>query len=136
MERKSEKRRSSKRAVLVDIKFPRHQTYPTHRAPVKVPSIIAEMNEDRMSDEPLLMDRMFEEDLTMEILRCEGLHNLHDNIERRSDGITVPSGPRDFAGLTAFLSMEVKMPIASLLRGNPTLWHDLSDCVNGGGGSR
>ena len=43
--------------VPIDIKFPRHQSYPTHRAPVKVPSIIAEMNEDRMSvNEPLLMD--------------------------------------------------------------------------------
>ena len=45
--------------VPADIKFPRHQTYPTYRAPVKVPSIIAKMNEDRMSnDEPLLMDHM------------------------------------------------------------------------------
>ena len=40
-------------------------------------------------------------------------------------------GPRDVAGLAAFLSMEIKMPIASLLRGNPTLWHDLSDWMNG-----
>ena len=49
----------------------------------------------------------------------------------RSDGITVPGGPRDVIGLAAFLSMEVKMPIASLLRGNPTLWHDLSNWMNG-----
>ena len=43
-----------------DIKFPKHQNYPTHRAPIKVPSIIAEMNEDRMSvNDSLLMDRMF-----------------------------------------------------------------------------
>ena len=115
----------------VDIEFPKHQNYPTHRAIVKVPSIIAEMNEDQMSnDGSLLMDRMFEEDPIMERLRDEGLNNLHDNIERQSDGITVPGGPRDVAGLAAFLSMEVKMPIASLLRGNPTLWHDLSDWMN------
>ena len=69
--------------VPADIKFPKHQTYPTHRAPVKVPSIIAEMNEDRMTnDRSLLMDRMFEEDPVMERLRHEGLNNLHDNIER------------------------------------------------------
>ena len=43
----------------------------------------------------------------------------------------MPDGPRDFAGLVAFLSMEVKMPIASLLKGNPTLWHDLLDWMNG-----
>ena len=29
------------------------------------------------------------------------------------------------------MSIEVKMPIASLLRENPTLWHDLSDWMNG-----
>ena len=64
----------------VDIKFPKHQKYPMHRAPVKVPSIIAKMNEDRMSvDESLLMDRMFEEDPVMERLRYEGLNNLHDD---------------------------------------------------------
>ena len=40
-------------------------------------------------------------------------------------------GPRDVAGLAAFLSMVVKMPIASLLKRNPTLWHDLSDWMNG-----
>ena len=77
----------------VDIKFPPNQKCPTNRAPVKIPSIIAEMNEDHMSnDEPLLMDRMFNEDPAMERLRHEVLHNLHDNIERQSDGITVPSG--------------------------------------------
>ena len=54
--------------VPADIKFPRHQTYPTHRALVKVPSIIAKMNEDRMSDEPLLMDHIFDEDPAMERL--------------------------------------------------------------------
>ena len=32
--------------ALVDIKFPQHQKYPTSRAPVKVPSIIVEINED------------------------------------------------------------------------------------------
>ena len=53
-----------------------------------------------MSDEPLLIDRMFEEDPAMERLQCEGLHNLHDSMERQSDGITVPGGPRDVAGLT------------------------------------
>ena len=89
------------------------------------------MNEDRMSnDEPLLMDCIFEEDPAMERLRREDLHNLHDNLERQSDGITVPSGPRDVVGLAAFLSMEVKMSIASLLRGNSTLWHDLLDWMN------
>ena len=40
-------------------------------------------------------------------------------------------GPTDVAKLVAFLSMEVKMPIASLLRGNPTLWHALSNWMNG-----
>ena len=67
-----------------DIKFPRHQTYTTLRAPVKVPSIIAEMNKDRMLvNEPLLMDCMFEEDPIMEMLRhIEGLNNLHDDIGR------------------------------------------------------
>ena len=100
--------------VPADIKFPKHQTYPTHRAPVKVPSIIAEMNEYRMkNDGSLLMDRMFEEDLAMERLQREGLHNLRDHMERQSNGITVLGGPRDVAGLAAFLSMEVKMPIAS-----------------------
>ena len=95
---------------------------PSHRTPIKVPSIIAEMNKNQMSiDSPLLMDRMFEEDPIMERLRHEGLNNLHDNIEREFDGIMVPDGPRDVAGLATFLSMEVKMPIASLLRGNPTL---------------
>ena len=65
----------------VDIKFPQHKKYPTNRAPVKVPSIIVELNEDHMSvDEPLLMDRMFEEDPIMERLRNEGLNNLHDDI--------------------------------------------------------
>lgn len=61
----------------------------------------------------------------MERLRHEGLNNLHDNLERQSNGITVPDGPRDVARLATFLSMEVKMPIASLLRGNLTLWRDL-----------
>ena len=112
----------------IDIKFPQHQKYPTHRASVKVPSIIVETNEDHMSlDDPLLMDQMFEEDPVMERLRHEGLNNLHDDIERQSDGITVLDGPRDVIGLVAFLSMEIKMPIASLLRGNLTLWHDLSN---------
>ena len=69
--------------VPIDIEFPKHQTYPTHRAPVKVPSIIAELNEDQMTnDGSLLMDHMFEEDPIMERLRHEGLNNLHDNIER------------------------------------------------------
>ena len=118
--------------VPVDITFPKHQTYPIHRAPVKVPSIIAKMNEDRITnDGSLLMDHMFEEDSAMERLQREGLHNLHDHMERQYDGITVPGGPRDVVGLLAFLSMEVKMPIASLLKGNPTLWHDLSDWMNG-----
>ena len=67
----------------------------------------------------------------MERLRHEGLNNLHDNLERQFDDITVLGGPWDVAGLAAFLSMEVKMPIASLLTGNPTLWHDLSDWMNG-----
>ena len=67
----------------VDIKFPQHQKYPTSRAPVKVPSIIVEMNEDRMSnDEPLLMNCIFEEDPIMDHLRHEGPNNIHDNIER------------------------------------------------------
>ena len=80
------------------------------------------MNEDRMSvDDSLLMDRMFEEDQVIEQLRYEGLNNLHDDIGRQFDGISVPDGPRDVTGLVAFLSMEVKMPIASLLRGNPML---------------
>ena len=58
--------------VPIDIKFPKHQNYPTPRAPVKIPSIIAELNEDRMSnDEPLLMDCMFEKDLMMDRLRHE-----------------------------------------------------------------
>ena len=43
----------------------------------------------------------------------------------------MPDGLREVIGLVAFLSMEVKMPIASLLRGNPSLWHDLSDWMNG-----
>ena len=47
----------------VDIKFPPNQKYPTNRAPLKIPSIIAEMNKDHMSNnEPLLMDRMFDKD--------------------------------------------------------------------------
>ena len=51
----------------IDIKFPKHQSYLVHRVPIKVSSIIAELNEDRMSnDEPLLMDRMFEENPIME----------------------------------------------------------------------
>ena len=29
------------------------------------------------------------------------------------------------------MSMEVRMPIASLLMGNLTLWHDLSNWMNG-----
>ena len=68
------------------------------------------------NDEPLLMDRMSKEDPIMERLRHEGLNNLHDNLERQFDGITVLGGPRDVARLATFLSMEVKMPIASLLR--------------------
>ena len=53
--------------ALIDIKFPQHQKYPTHRIIVKVPSIIVETNEDRLSiDNPLLMDRMFKEDPVME----------------------------------------------------------------------
>ena len=43
----------------------------------------------------------------------------------------MPGGPRDVVGLDTFLSMEVKMPIASLLKGNLTLWHDLSNWMNG-----
>ena len=42
----------------------------------------------------------------------------------------MPNGPKDVARLVAFLSMEVKVSIASLLRGNSTLWHDLSDWMN------
>ena len=58
--------------VPMDIKFPSTQKYPTNRVPIKVPSIIVEMNEDRMSnDEPLLMDHMFEEDPIMERLTHE-----------------------------------------------------------------
>ena len=81
-------------------------------------------------DNPLLMDHMFEEDPVMERLRHKGLNNLHDDMERQSNGIMMPDGPRDVARLAAFLSMEVKMPFASLLRGNPTLWHDLSVWMN------
>ena len=51
-------------------------------------------------------------------------------MDRQCYGITMPDGPRDVAELAPFLSMEVKMPIASLLRGTPTLWHDLSDWMN------
>ena len=59
------------------------------------------------------MDHMFEEDLVMERLRHEGL-NIHDDMERQSDGMRMPDGPRDVTRLVAFLSMEVKMPMASL----------------------
>lgn len=52
-------------------------------------------------------------------------------MERQFDGITMPDGPRDVVGLAAFLSMEVKMLIALLLKGNPTLSHDLLDWMNG-----
>ena len=59
----------AKTRAQVDIKFPQHQKYPTHKQPIKVPSIIVERNEDILSNEsPLLMDRMFEEDLIMERL--------------------------------------------------------------------
>ena len=51
------------------------------------------------NEEPLLMDRMFDEDPAMERLRHEGLHNPHDNLDKQCDGITVPGGPRDVAGL-------------------------------------
>lgn len=51
--------------------------------------------------------------------------------DRNLDAITQPNGPRDVSGLVAFLSTKVKMPIATLLRGNPTLWYDLSDWMNG-----
>ena len=68
----------------IDIKFPPNQNYPTNRAPVIIPSIIAETNEDHMSnDKPLLMDRMFDEDPAMERLRYEGLHNPHDNLDKQ-----------------------------------------------------
>ena len=67
----------------VDIKFPQHQKYPTHKQRIKIPSIILERNEDMLSnDSPLLTDCMFEEDSIMERLRQEGLNNLHDNMER------------------------------------------------------
>ena len=72
----------------------------SNRALVKVPSIITKTNEDRFSiDNPLLMDRMFEEDPVMEWLRHKGLNNLHDDIGRQFDGVTMPDGPRDTAGL-------------------------------------
>ena len=69
--------------ALVDIKFSQHKKYPMHKLPIRVPSIIAKQNEDRLSiDSPLLMDQMFEEDPVMELLRHEGLNNLHDDMER------------------------------------------------------
>ena len=42
-------------------------------------------------------------------------------MDRQSEDIAIPDGPTDVVGLATFLSMEVKMPIASLLRGNPIL---------------
>ena len=41
------------------------------------------------SDNPLLMDRMFEEDLIMERLRHQCPNNPHDDMERQFDGITM-----------------------------------------------
>lgn len=52
---------------------------------------------------------MFEEDPIMERLRHEGLNDLHDDMERQSNGIPMPDRLRDVVGLVAFLSMEVKM---------------------------
>ena len=70
------------------------------------------------NESPLLMDHMFEEDPIVERLRYEGLNNIHDNMDRQSDGMTMPDGLRDVTRLVAFLSMEVKMHAASLLRGD------------------
>ena len=53
------------------------------------------------NESSLLMDHMFEEDSIMERLRHEGLNNLHDNMDRQSDGITMLDGPRDVATLVA-----------------------------------
>ena len=69
-------------------------------------------------------------DPIMERLRHEGLNNLHDDMERQSDGITTSHEQRGVTGLVVFLSMEVKWRIASLLREIPTLWHELSNWMN------
>ena len=79
------------------------------------------------NESPLLMDHMFQEVLVMERLKHEDLNSLCDDMERQFDGIMMPNGPRNAIGLATFLSTELKMSIASLLMGNPTLWHDLSD---------
>ena len=52
--------------------------------------------------------------------------NLHKQTQMDN-----PSAPKDIASLNAFLFMEIKMPIATLLQGCPTLWKDLSDWMNG-----
>ena len=50
----------------VNIKFT-HQTYPTHKQPIKIPFIVGERNEHMLFNEtPLLMDCMFVEDSVME----------------------------------------------------------------------
>lgn len=100
-----------------------------------MPSIVVEKKENVLSHEiSLLMDCMFNKDPNkvpiMEQLRHEGLKDLHDNMDRQSDGITCQMDQRDAIGFVAFFSMEVKMHVASLLRGNLTLWHDLSDWTN------
>ena len=107
-----------------DTRFPNHVMYPPKKELVIVPSIVLEHSEENFStDRPILMERIFNKDLVIARLREEGLNNLYENMDRQSYGIMVPYGPRNVSRLSMFVSMEVKMPIASLLKGNPTLWH-------------
>ena len=45
----------------------------------------------------------------------EGLGGIFNLLEKYSNIVTRPNGPRDISGLATFLSMKVEMPIATLL---------------------
>lgn len=57
------------------------------------------------------MGRLFEEDLVVPKARIEDNMSFYGFKEPKSHGMDYVDGPRDIAGLTAFLSTVVKMSI-------------------------
>ena len=57
--------------------------------------------------------------------------SFYDSEYSESTAGVTPPEPRDITGLASFLSNQVSLPIATLLRGHPTLARDLVDWLQG-----
>ena len=74
---------------------------------------------------------LFEEILPILIVAQEGLIPQTPRTFHSQTQMGNPSAPKDIASLIAFLSMEIKMAITTLLQSCLNLWRDPSDWMNG-----